>query len=334
MQNKIQPSYDSNRQILGKVFPLSTPFNVIIDTSEVCQFRCDYCFRSDNDKRKWGYAKSNQLMSWDLFCHVIAQIKLFPEEVKQISLSNHGEPLCNRKLPDMVRYIKEEGIGSRVSIHTNAALLDEKYAKELADSRIDKIVVSVQGLSAQKYKEVCGIELNFEEFYHNLQILYKNKTTTQINIKIANTALDEGEKELFYDRFSAIADRVFVEQVVPIWKDVELKADRQKAMNKYGEMFEKQECCPLIFHTLVVSPEGDVYPCTQLLTPYVLGSVKDSTLVELWNSKLRRDLLIRQCEGTTPDICKNCYIGQNSIYAKEDMIDAYREEILQRIKES
>ena len=104
----IKPSYDENRQMLGEIYPLDTPFNVIIDSSEVCNFKCNYCFRSTENKGNWGYASCNKNMEWDLFVKIVDQIKEFPNKVKQISLSNHGEPLCNRRLPDMVRYIKKE----------------------------------------------------------------------------------------------------------------------------------------------------------------------------------------------------------------------------------
>ena len=140
---EIKPSFDTNRQILGQILPLDTPFTVIVDTSEACPFRCDYCFRSDPDKK-------------------------------------NGEPLCNRRLPDMARYLKQNHVSGRVSIHTNAALLDEKYALDLAESGIDRIVVSLQGLTAEKYREVCGFPLDYEVFYRNLKILYEAKTNTQI----------------------------------------------------------------------------------------------------------------------------------------------------------
>lgn len=331
---EIKPSYDVKRQVLGKLLPLETPFNVILDASEVCNFKCNYCFRSDSDKAHWGYAKDNQIMQWNLFLKAVGQIKKFPQEVKQISLSNHGEPLANRKLPDMVRHIKGEGITSRISIHTNASLLDEKYVYDLVDSNIDRVVVSLQGLDEEKYFETCGVKIDYKTFFENLSLMYKIKKDTQIHIKIANVALNENEKNKFYEMYGPISDRVFVEQIVPIWKDVKLDSISATDQNKYGRKFEKQQCCPLIFHTIVITPNGDVYPCTQLLTPYKLGNIKDIEIIELWNSKTRIELLSKQCKANSADICKDCYILQNSIYTEEDMIDSYREEILERLERS
>lgn len=330
---KMKPSYDTNRQVLGKIFPLDTPFNVILDVSEACNFKCNYCFRSEQNKECWGYAKDSQIMKWELFIKAVEQMKGFPQEVKQISLSNHGEPLVNRRLSDMVKYIKSKGIKSKVAIHTNASLLDESYVYELIDSEIDRIVVSLQGLDGERYRITCGVKIDYEKFYGNLRLLYeKKKKNTQIQIKIANTALEENEDGKFFEMYEPIADRVFVEQIVPIWKNIKIDGISDSLQNKYGRIFKKQQCCPLIFHTIVIAPNGDVYPCTQLLSPYIIGNINNITLVELWNSSMRKELLYKQCIGNNPEICTDCYILQNCICTEEDMIDSFKEEILQRLE--
>ena len=330
---RIKPSFDSKRQKLGNILPLKVPFNVLLDSSEACNFKCNYCFRAEKDKSAWGYAKECKLMEWNLFVQAVEQIMEFDESVKQISLSVHGEPLCNRRVPDMVRYIKEKGITSRVSIHTNASLLDEAYVCDLAASGIDKVVVSLQGLTAEKYQEVCGATVDMERLYDMLKLFYEKKKNTMLHIKVADVALEQGEEQLFYEKFLPIADRVFVEKIVPIWKGTEFSEQQAKVMvqNKYGTLLPKQQCCPVLFHTMVVIPTGDVYPCTQLLSPKPLGNITETTLKQLWNGEERKELLRKQLELCAPDICEGCYIRDNSIFTEEDLIDAYRGEILERL---
>ncbi|MDD5900938.1 MAG: radical SAM protein [Lachnospiraceae bacterium] len=331
--SRIKPSFDENRQRLGDILPLKVPFNVLLDSSEVCNFRCSYCFRADKDKSVWGYAKKNNLMEWDTFVRAIEQMKAFEEPVKQISLSGHGEPLCNRRIPDMVRYIKKNGVADRVSLHTNASLLDEMYVSELVDSEIDRVVVSLQGMTSEKYEQVCGIAVDVDRLYEMLSLFYEKKRNTKLHIKIADAALESGEEKAFYERFLPIADRAFVERIVPIWKDTEYSRQQIQSMtqNKYGSIFPKQRCCPVVFHTMFVTPGGEVYPCTQLLYPKSLGNVMESSLVQMWNSEERKRLLQEQLELCSPEICEDCYIKDNSIFTEEDMIDAYREEILARL---
>ena len=328
---EIKPSFDENRQKLGRVLPLDTPFNILIDSSEACNFKCKYCFRAKEDKTAWGYAAHSGLMEWNLFTRIVDQIMEFPEQVKQISLSVHGEPLCNRNVPKMAEYIKAKGIKSRISLHTNASLLDEKYARELAVSGVDRVVVSLQGMTAQKYQDTCGVLIDYEQFYHNLEVLSRTKNQMQIHVKVVDAALDPGEEELFYEKYRPIADRVYVEKVVPIWKDTgENTEDANFSGNKYGGKFPKQHCCPVLFHTMVVTPLGDVYPCTQLLFPHPLGNVKTNTLVNLWNAEERLKMLQEQLEEREMAACQGCYIKENSIFTEEDLIDPYSKEILDR----
>ena len=332
IKKNIKPSFDENRQKLGHVLPLQTPFTVILDSSEACNFKCNYCFRAE-DKAVWGYAKDNKLMDWELFVRAVEQMMAFGEQVKTISLSNHGEPLCNRRLPDMVRYIKNKGITSRVSIHTNASLLDEDYACDLADSGIDKVVVSLQGMTSDKYRQVCGVSVDVNRLYDMLKLFAEKKKNTMLHVKVADVALEQGEEERFYEKFLPIVDRVFVEKIVPIWKGTELSEQQAKNMvqNKYGALLPKQQCCPVVFHTIVVTPNGDVYPCTQLLSPKPLGNIKKTTLKQLWNGEERKELLRKQLELRAPEICEGCYIRDNSIFTEEDLIDTYRGEILERL---
>lgn len=331
--NCIKPSFDEKRQVLGKVLPLTTPFTVVLDSSEVCNFKCNYCFRADKNKAVWGYAKNCGLMEWDLFTEAVSQIKEFPEAVKQISLSNHGEPLCNRRLPDMVRYMKGQGISGRVSIHTNASLLNEEYVLDLADSGIDKVVVSLQGMTEEKYRQVCGTTVDINRLYDMLKLFYEKKKNTMLHIKVADVALDVGEEEMFYQKFLPVADRAFVEKIVPIWKGTEFSEQQLKetVQNKYGARFPKQQCCPVLFHTIVVTPTGDVHPCTQLLSKDCLGNIRDASLVQFWNGKERSTLLRKQLELCAPEQCEGCYIKDNSIFTEADMIDAYRREVLERL---
>ncbi len=331
---EIKPSFDTNRQVLGKIYPLAVPFTVILDASEMCNFRCNYCFRGCDDMSKWGYAANQRLMDEDVFKMAVDQIMEFPENPKVISLSNHGEPLCNHDLPQMVRYIKEKGIKSRISIHTNASLLKGKFSKELADSNIDRVVVSLQGMTTKKYHDICDTGTHFEAVLDNIREFSKYKKNTLLCVKVVDCALDEGEDKIFYDTFLPFADRVFIEKVVPIWKGISNTDEMKKNEfeNKCGFKFTEQSVCPLCFNTIVVGIDGDVYPCTQLLTDVVLGNVKEQSLLSMWKGKERTDFLKKQLIMQQPDMCKGCYIKENSIQTKDDLVDDYREEILKRLE--
>lgn len=333
----IMPSYELKRQILGEILPIDTPFTVIVDVSEKCNFRCNYCFRSQpRNEQVYGYTIKNNLMSMDTYSKVLAQIKEFHVPLKRIAFSNHGEPLCNRNLPQMIRMLKQQGIEGKTEIHTNASLLDEVYAVELAEAGIDKIVVSIQGITAEKYENICGIKLDFEKFYNNLKILYEHKSNTQIYIKTVDVALDNGEEEVFLEQFGNICDRIYVEKVIPLFKGVDYKTfDRtDNSNNKYGVDFGNIKCCPQVFYTLTVAPDGTIYPCAQPIAPFELGNVNETTLQSAWNSKERKKFLLKMLEAGRYSMskCKDCYVPQNTVKVKEDLLDPYIGEIIKRME--
>jgi radical SAM protein with 4Fe4S-binding SPASM domain len=335
MENIIKKSFSEDRCILGKVLPLETPFTILIDTSDVCNFKCNYCFRSFSNDADVGDYRKNRLMEWDTFIKIVEQMKEFPQQFKRISLSHQGEPLCNKLIPRMVTYLKEQGFTGSTEFHTNASLLNPQLIKELTDAKIDRIVISLQGINKTAYKTTCNIEIDFDEFYENLKLLYDNKTNTMIHIKIVDAALKENEKAEFYDKFSRVADRVFIESIVPLWKGMknETISEESGLINKYGDSFAKQECCPLLFYTINVLPDGTIYPCSELIPPFKLGNIKSTTLLEAWNSKERKEFLENMLQNGRDNIsiCKDCYIPQNTVMTEGDSIDKYRYEILKRL---
>lgn len=328
-------SYQTNRVKLGAVLPLDTPFSITLDISEVCNLKCNYCFRCSEENRTNSYAWKNNLMEEETFRRVVAQIKEFPSKVKKISLSGHGEPLCNRKIAEMVKYLKKELPEPVVEIHTNATLLDEAYALELADSGIDKVNISLQGLTSEKYREVCGKAIDFEKFLSAIETLYKNRKNTIVNVKIVDVALDGEENEKrFHELFDAISDHAIVEKVVPIWK-IEKYEKQKETTNKFGEEIPYQRCCSLLFYSLHVAPDGTIYPCSQPEVSWNLGSIFDTTLLKAWSGKKRRDFLLSHLRlgRSACEDCKDCYIAQNSIMTEEDSLNDFYEEILERMEE-
>lgn len=328
--SNIIKSYSQDRNVLGKVLPLDTPYTVLIDISDSCNLRCKYCFRYDTSIGAEDYRK-NRLMDWETFQIVVEQLKEFPSQIKRIALSHHGEPLCNRKLPQMVSYIKNAGLTGRTEIHTNGLLLDKQYIEELCEAGIDRVVISLQGLDGDAYYKECGVKIDFERFYYHLKYFYQKKRDTQIHIKIVDEAVGD-ERDRFYEMFSPIADRVFVESVVPLWTDSDMKTGEVEK-NKYGDTFKVQQCCPLVFYTINVLPDGTIYPCSHIRPPFKLGNVKETTIYEAWNGAQKKTFMKDMLESGRfkMEACKNCYIPQNTVMTPEDSIDAYAEEILERI---
>lgn len=333
-EEKIKPSYNTERVCLGKTLPLDTPFTIMADISDVCNFRCNYCFRGMGKKE--AYYGKNKLMQEDTFHRIVNQALEFEGRIKRFSLSHNGEPLAHPKFAEFVAYAKERDIADSVEIHTNGSLMNEELSKKIAESNIDRIIISLQGMNTKKYQEVCGISIDYEKFYNNIKFLYQIKKDTRVYIKIVDAALDEGEEQFFYEKFTPVADRVYIETVVPLWDVEEENASIREAKtnNKYGQEHKRQKICPLMFYTINILPDGTVFPCTNIEPPMVLGNIKEVTLKECWESEKRREFIIRQLKETRNNnmVCSNCYIPQNTVLTENDVVDGYENEILERIE--
>ena len=331
---KIKPSFGTKRVCLGESLPLETPFTIMAEISDVCNFRCSYCFRGMGQKHKY-YGK-NKLMSEETFRQVVNQAMEFEGRIKRFSLSHQGEPLAHPKFAEFAAFAKERNVAESVEIHTNGSLLNRELCRKIVDSKLDRMIISLQGLNARKYRQVCGVTLDYEEFYANLQYLYQIKKDTLICVKVVDAALEEGEEQLFYEKFAPVADRVYVETVVPLWGEQGESAvhSKTKTNNKFGREHGWQRTCPLMFYTINVLADGTIFPCTNIEPPFVLGNVHQVSLRECWESARRRQFLKAQLEesrGSHP-ICRTCYIPQNTIMTKDDMTDGFEETILEKME--
>ncbi len=323
-----------DRVRLADVVPLSTPFTLNIFPSNICNFRCRYCAQSlGTEYLKKTYDFPQIMMDLSVMEKVVAQAKEFPEPLKLISFMGHGEPLCNRQLPEMIQMVKEAHITQRTDIITNASLLTPDYSRRLIDAGLDVLRVSLQGLSSKAYYETSGVRLDFEEFCENLAWFYEHRGSCKLYVKVVDAALDNGEEEAFYQRFDSITDRMFIDRIKPVYAGVEYtESEKDLSVDRYGKQHGKRIVCPQPFYMLSVWANGDVTPCDALYKASLLGNVTSSTLKELWESNLKRDFCKAQLEGKRGTIpaCSQCCAPED-VQHPEDILDEDREELLCRI---
>lgn len=335
MNADISPGFGKTRVQLNEVLPLETPFTLNIVPSTICNFKCSYCVHS-LDKLNFKERNFNpSLMDWETFILAIEQVKKFPQKLKVISLTGNGESMCNKNLPDMVKYIKKANITERIEFITNGSLLTGETTTKLIASGLDCIRISIQGLSSEKYKSVCGMEIDFNNFIKEIKFLYENKKNCKIFIKIIDIALEEHEEEKFYNLFGDICDRIFIEKVMPVFHGVDYSSmiKENQVMDRYGKIHKKRIVCPQSFFTLTVWPNGDIYPCDVLDDPISLGNINHISLEEVWNGDKRRKFLMMQLnkDRMKNSICNNC-CAPDDVSQPDDDLDEHTEKLKERFK--
>ena len=139
---------------LGKVLPLNTPFSVYIYPIYSCNFKCGYCIRSLSSDELTKKGLNNKILNMENFKQIVENLKEFPERIKSIQFSGYGEPLLHPNIAEMVKILKNADVAERVEIITNGSLLTHKLSDDLIDAGLDRLRVSIQGITSEKYQEI------------------------------------------------------------------------------------------------------------------------------------------------------------------------------------
>lgn len=323
MKSEIKPGYGLERVILKDAVPLDMPFTLFLSVSTVCNFKCKYCIQALSNVELKNKNFIPEIMDWEIFQQAADQTMSFQRQLKTIFLYGVGEPLCNKRLPDMVSYLKKINTAEQISFITNAGLLNKEVALRLIDSGLDILRISIQGLSSEKYYEICGVKINFDELIDNIRFFYENRKNCKLFVKIVDVALDEGDEDKFYKIFANISDRMYVEKIVPVFHEIDYTKMIKNSLvtDLWGNPHETRMVCPICFYTLTVFPNGDVYPCCMESDPADLGNIKNIPLAEIWNGKTHKQFMKMQLmkKRMSNKICKHCTAPDTSAKLEDEL---------------
>lgn len=327
------PIINNKRSDLSKEIPIGTPYLVFIDPSNVCNFKCNFCAPQT---KKCGSGFKKQFMEFDLFKKVIDDLKAFPDKVRVLRMYTMGEPLLNPEFCKMVSYAKEKAVADWIETVTNGSVLNQELNQKLADCGIDRIRISIESISEEGYRDICGAKINYTKFVDNIRDLYqRTRNKCEIYVKIVDVSVDTEEKrKRFYELFEDICDYIYIENVVPVWPNFDEIKDKYSKPSSgiMGiDIWEDINVCPFVFYGCVVNPDGQVTPCcTDWERSVIYGNVNNTHFKDIWGGASMKAFWMNMLKGNKNlyDSCRNCeYIK----YTANENIDAYAEEILERL---
>lgn len=322
-----------NRTKLETVIPLATPMVLFVDPSSACNFKCKFCPNGDADLiRKTG--RWQGAMDLSLYKKVIGDLKEFGEPLKVLRLYKDGEPFLNSNFAEMVRYAKENGVARFIDTTTNGSLLQLERIKPALDAGIDRINISVDGLSSDQFLSFTGVKVDFEKYVDSIRRLYEMKGSCEICIKIAGDFLSEDDKARFYTIFGNYADRIFIENVAPCWPEFDVENLLGISISKgiYDQPIKEVMTCPYIFYSLSVNSDGTVSLCfLDWSRKLIVGDVRNESLKDIWNGERLLRYRINHLRGKRKEdsVCGVC--GQLT-HCQPDNIDPYAEMLLNRFE--
>ncbi|MGL4721917.1 MAG: radical SAM/SPASM domain-containing protein [Desulfovibrionaceae bacterium] len=332
----IQHKYRVNKEkheVLGNVAPLEEPFVLLIDPSNLCNFRCKFCPTGDQKLIK-STGRYNGLLDFTLFTKIIDDLKEYSRPIKTLRLYKEGEPLLNPKFEEMVAYARKSAFVQRIDTTSNGALLTPERNRKIVEAGLDQINISVNGITAEQIYYFTKTKVNFSAYVDAIRDLYENRGNCEISIKAIKENLTEDEQKVFYDIFGPLSTRISLEHISPAWPQFELHEDviSTYTAGNYGQEVLEREVCPYIFYIMVINSDGRVSTCVgDWPNKLIVGDVRKQSVRDIWKGVLLNKHRIAHLEGKRWDepFCADCEVVT---YGTLDNLDSYAGEILSRMR--
>ena len=320
-----------NRTNLETVIPLATPYVIFVDPSDACNFKCRFCPTSDRELMN-EVGRPLKTMKFELFKKIVDDICEFPEPIRVLRLYKDGEPLINKHLADMIKYAKDKGCADRIDTTTNASLLTEKRGKELADAGLDRINISIYGVTDEHYKNFSDVKLEMKRVVDYVKAFYENRKNCEMLVKINGDTLTEDDKNLFLELFGDYTDKIYIEHIMSCWPNFELNGvPVNQEFGIYGQEIKEVDACPYVFYSFSINSDGFVSLCFLDWSKQLeIGNVASNSVKSIWQGEALRSYQKMFLEGRRKQhpICGNC--GQMS-HGMPDKIDDFKNQILTKL---
>lgn len=334
MKANLAPRINDERTPLETVIPLQTPYVLFVDPSSRCNFKCKFC--PTGDRGLVGKTGRYQgLLSYENFCRVVDDLENFNDAVKVLRLYKDGEPLLNKNFHRMVAYARQSHKIESMDTTTNGALLVPKIAEKIIAAGIDRINISVNGLSDQQFFEFAGVRLRFEEYVRNIKYLNEIKGDCRIAIKTVQEVIGQDQQQRFFDTFGDHCDQIYIENLAPCWPefDVEDRMEVNIDQGIYGNRPVDLDVCAYLFYSMSINSDLTASACfLDWSRELVIGDLKNESMTDIWNGNKLNAHRWAQLNGMRcgHKICGAC--GQLS-HCQADNIDEHKTELKKRFAE-
>lgn len=335
MKAAVKPRINlDGRTALETVIPLATPFVVFVDPASSCNFACNFCPTGHRDFE--GIAgRYNGLMSAQVFETIISGLHDFDEPIKVLRLYKDGEPFLNKRLAWMIRHAKASGRVDFIDTTTNGSLITPERMGPVLEAGLDKINISVDGMTAETYQRVTGARFDFARFVENVKWLYANRGDCEVVVKTIGDILTVAERDEFFDTFGDYCDRISIENLAPCWPEFDTEKHTGAKIERgiYQQDVTSTDVCPYIFYGMSVNADGQVSSCfLDWGRKLIIGDVRTESMRAIWNSDRMNALRLMHLEGKRRGhpVCGSC--GQLT-HCLPDNIDAHRVDLLHKFEQ-
>lgn len=301
---------------------LSYPTLAIIDPTNVCNLKCALCATGQGTlQMKRGH------IDVALYRRILDTLAPYLYEV---CLFNWGEPFLHREFFELVRCAKKHGLHTDTSTNFNVA--SDETIREIVDSGLDSLTVSVDGMSQETYAKY-RVGGDFEVVMSNLKKLAAEKNrrgseTPEIVFRFLVMKHNVHEMDAAREAARALGCRFKkktirvdmwnfgegnVEEKVALaaeWLPEETEFNRYRKRDAKREKTGKAHVCKDLWQRVFISPQGGVYPCCNIWKDSdFFSETFDGDFKKIWNGEKYRAArrLFKGKEAGMDFICRRCF---------------------------
>ena len=285
------------------------PFSLFnIELTNHCIMKCVMCPRTNNMTRGRGY------IDFELFRKAVDELTGSNPSFRDrdvLWLHHFGESLLHPEFGTCIRYASAKGI--RTGLSVNPLMLTGDVADELLSAGPHMLYLSLDGHDDESFRAIRGVpdayERSKELLIKFLEMKIKKSCRTIMVLSLIDFDLNRPGIAAAQESWGSAPglDRILVKSFTR-WDGGAADINALAAPESNRGHDRSVVRCTLPWEAMTVTWDGCVVPCCfDYNKKYVLGSLTDSTLSEIWNGgrmKALRSEFIGN--SVTNSLCENC----------------------------
>jgi len=311
-------------RVSKKVHLTSYPYILKIESTNICNLSCAYCYEGRRTPREGERAYGR--MSLTDFQKLVDEVGPY---LFKINLYGFGESFLFPETIDMIRYATRRNIG--VAVSSNMNFTDDEMPQRIVKSGLEVLIFSCHGVSQESYARFM-VNGDASLAYRNMEAVLREKRrlksrtpivdwqfcVTRFNQDEINLALERG-REMGIDQIR------FIKPFFPDDADDEWFSDR---FPKNAELQARETkvgggACCWPYRSAFINQDGGLIPCCKD-TRYLasdFGNVLTDGFMNVWNNEMYKacrkllahpedpalriaNLICTQCSAATPPALK------------------------------
>jgi len=291
------------------------PFSLSIEPTTACNLGCPECPSGLKQ-----FTRPTGKLDLGLHSKMLKELK---KSVFYINYYFQGEPFLHPQFLELIKDAKKNKIYTATS--TNAHFIDAKKAKEIVASGLDRLIISIDGLTQKTY-ENYRINGQLEKVIQGTELLIQAKKqlkSSTPHLIFQFLAVKPNEHEV--DDVFVLGNKMGIDEVRiksaqlydfkngnPLMPENE-KYSRYKLQvdGTYKLKYKTGNHCWRMWSSSVLTWDGKIVPCCfDKDAKHVLGSIVEKSFVNSWKSSEYSAFRQAVISGRNEiDICKNCSEG-------------------------